>query len=160
MNNKIIFNTILSFSIFALIAAYYIQYILGHEPCNLCLFERIPYILATIITTFAFITNKFEKTILALLGIIFIFSTILSFYHFGIEEGFFKESLVCDLNNETINLSKEDLLKKLKETTVSCKEVTFKIFGFSLSTLNIMVSFVFSFLILKNIINYKNKKKN
>ena len=41
----------------------------------------------------------------------FIFGSVISFYHVGIEQGFFSESLVCDLDNSKINLSKEDLIK-------------------------------------------------
>ena len=43
-NNKLILNSVLAFSILSLTIAYFIQYILGHKPCNLCLIERIPYI--------------------------------------------------------------------------------------------------------------------
>ena len=45
IKNKSILNIIFLFSIFALLAAYFIEYILGHQPCNLCLIERIPYII-------------------------------------------------------------------------------------------------------------------
>ena len=53
---------ILFFSIFALISAYFIQYILGHQPCNLCLIERVPYISAVIIILLCFYLKKFEKS--------------------------------------------------------------------------------------------------
>ena len=49
LKKKIEINIILFSSIFALIGAFFIEYILGHKPCNLCLFERIPYILAIIL---------------------------------------------------------------------------------------------------------------
>jgi disulfide bond formation protein DsbB len=112
IENKTIFNLILLFSIFALLSAYFIQYILGHQPCNLCLIERIPYILTIIIITLSFIIKKYEKIYLIILSSIFIVATFISFYHFGIEQGFIKESLVCDLNNQNNNLTKEDLLKE------------------------------------------------
>ena len=89
---KIIFNLILIFSIFVLFAAYYIEYVLKHQPCTLCLIERIPYILAIIVTTISLFFKKFEKIYLILLCLIFISSTLLSLYHFGIEQGLIKES--------------------------------------------------------------------
>ena len=61
VKNKIILNLILLFSIFALLTAYFIQYVLGHQPCNLCLIERVPYILTIIIITLTLIFKKFEK---------------------------------------------------------------------------------------------------
>tara|TARA_B110000483_G_scaffold192472_1_gene228849 strand:- start:520 stop:1002 length:483 start_codon:yes stop_codon:yes gene_type:complete len=146
---------ILFFSIFALISAYFIQYILGHQPCNLCLIERVPYISAVIIVLLCFILKKFEKISLIFLSLIFFLATMLSFYHFGIEQGFIKESLVCDLDSGEKILNPEELLKKLKEKTISCKDVTFKIFGLSLATINIVISLILSIITMKHFINYE-----
>ena len=146
---------ILFFSIFALTSAYFIQYILGHEPCNLCLIERVPYISAVIIILLCFYLKKFEKISLIFLSLIFFFATMLSFYHFGIEQGFIKESLVCDLDAREKILNPEELLKKLKEKTVSCKDVTFKIFGLSLATINIIISLILSIITMRYFINYE-----
>ena len=156
--NKFTLNIILIFSIFALIAAYFIQYILGHEPCNLCLIERVPYFAAVILITLIFIFNKYEKFFSLIVGLFFIFGSIVSFYHFGIEQGFFSESLVCDLDNNDTTISKQDLLKQLEKKTVSCKDVTFNIFGFSLATFNTILSFVLSVIMINNFKNYgKNR---
>ena len=155
IKNKILFNLVLSFSVFALFAAYFIQYVLGHQPCNLCLIERVPYISAVIIILLCFYLKKFEKISLIFLSFIFFLATIVSFYHFGIEQGFIKESLVCDLDEEEIILNSEELLKKLKEKTVSCKDVTFKIFGLSLATINIIISLVLGIITMKYFLNYE-----
>tara|TARA_B110000971_G_C19931798_1_gene464333 strand:- start:191 stop:673 length:483 start_codon:yes stop_codon:yes gene_type:complete len=155
--NKFTLNIILIFSISALISAYFIQYILGHEPCNLCLIERVPYFAAVILITLIFIFNKYEKFFSLIVGLFFIFGSIVSFYHFGIEQGFFSESLVCDLDNNDTTISKQDLLKQLEKETVSCKDVTFNVFGFSLATFNTILSFVLSVIMIKN---FKNYEKN
>ena len=158
LRNKTLFNLILWFSIFALFTAYFIQYILGHLPCNLCLIERIPYFLTIIIILISFISKKYEKIYLALLSAIFIFATLLSFYHFGIEQGFIEESLVCDLTSQNNNLTAEDILKDLKEKTISCKNVTFKIFGLSLATINTIISLILSIIITNIFYNYEKNK--
>ena len=158
IKNKNILNIILLFSIFALLAAYFIQYILGHQPCNLCLIERIPYILTIIIISLCLIFKKYEKPCLILLSLIFISATIISFYHFGIEQGFVEESLVCDLKDSKDALTKEALLKELNEKTISCKEVNFKIFGFSLDTINIFISLILSIITIKLFLNYEKNK--
>jgi len=159
IKNKTTLNLILLFSIFALSAAYFVQHILGHKPCNLCLIERIPYIFAIIIIiSLGLILKKFEKTIIILLILIFITATIISFYHFGIEQGFFKESLVCNLDSIIANLPKEDLLKELQQQTVSCKDVNFRIFGLSLATINTIISLIISVITIKLFLDYgKNK---
>jgi len=159
IKNKTTLNLILLFSIFALSAAYFVQHILDHKPCNLCLIERLPYIFAIIIIiSLGLILKKFEKTIIILLVLIFITATIISFYHFGIEQGFFKESLVCNLDNNITSLSKEDLIKELQQQTISCKDVSFRIFNLSLATINTIISLILSVIMIKIFLNYgKNK---
>ena len=156
-DNKLILNGVLIFSILSLSIAYFIQYALGHKPCNLCLIERIPYISSVILISIIFIINKFEKIISTIVLLFFTFGAIVSFYHFGIEQGFFSESLVCDLGNN-VNLSKEQLLKQLKSSSiVSCKNVTFRVLGFSLATINTIISIILSVIMIKVI---KNNDKN
>ena len=154
LNNKLLLNGILAFSILSLSIAYFIQYVLGHKPCNLCIIERIPYIAAIILISLIFILNKYQKIISSLILIFFIFGAVVSFYHFGIEQGFFSESLVCDLGNSR-PLNKEELLNQLKKTEiVSCKDVTFRFLGLSLATINTVISLILSGIIIKIIKNY------
>ena len=154
LNNKLILNSILAFSILTLSIAYFIQYVLGHKPCNLCIIERIPYIAAIILISLIFILNRYQKIISSLILIFFIFGAVVSFYHFGIEQGFFSESLVCDLGKSR-PLNKEDLLNQLKKTEiVSCKDVTFRFLGLSLATINTVISLILSGIIIKVIKNY------
>ena len=158
IKNKTTLNLILLFSIFALTIAYFVEYVLGHKPCNLCLIERLPYILAIIIISLGLILKKFEKTIIIFLILIFVVATIISFYHFGIEKGFFEESLVCKLDNNITNLSKDDLLKELQKETISCKDVSFRIFGLSLATINTIISFILSIITIKLFKNYEKNR--
>ena len=153
-NNKLILNGVLVFSVLSLSIAYFIQYVLGHKPCNLCIIERIPYLTAVILISLVFILNKYEKILLSVVLLFFIFGAVVSFYHFGIEQGFFSESLVCDLGNSK-NLSKDELLNQLKNSTVvSCKDVTFRLFGLSLATINTIISIILSGIIIKVVKNY------
>jgi len=156
-DNKLILNGVLIFSILSLSIAYFIQYVLGHKPCNLCLIERIPYIAAIILISLILIIYRFEKIIFIIISLFFIFGAVVSFYHFGIEQGFFIESLVCDLGNN-VNLSKKQLLKQLESSSiVSCKDVTFRVLGISLATINTIISIILSVIMIKVI---KNNDKN
>ena len=158
IKNKTIFNLILLFSIFALIVAYFIEHVLKHQPCNLCLIERIPYIFSIIIISICLFAEKFEKLSLITLSLIFLSATLIAFYHFGIEQGFIKESLVCDLNNKSKDLSKEALLNQLKEMPISCKDVTFKIFGLSLASFNIFISLILGVITTKLFLTYEKNR--
>ena len=157
-DNKSILNGVLAFSILSLSIAYFIQYILGHKPCNLCLIERIPYLSAIILVALIFILKRFEKIFSGIILIFFIFGAIISFYHVGIEQGFFSESLVCNLGNSGADLSKEQLLKQLENAPISCKEVTFRFLGLSLATINTIISIILSGIMIKVIKNYGQNK--
>ena len=158
INRKTILHLILLFSVFAVSAAYFIEYILGHQPCNLCLIERIPYIISIILLLLFIFIQKFERFFLIILSITFIIAFIISFYHFGIEQGFIKESLVCDLNSNNTDLTKEALLNQLKEVTVSCKDITFRILGLSLATINIFISLIIATITIKLFLTYEKNK--
>ena len=158
MKNKTILSVILFICIFVLISAYFVEYILGYKPCNLCLIERLPYFFAIIIVLLCLTINKFYKIVFILLAITFAVGTILSFYHFGIEQGFFKESLVCTANNEINSLAKEDLIKELQKKVVSCKDVQFTLLGLSLAIINTIISFILSVITLKYFLNYEKSR--
>ena len=153
-NKNLVIKLVLLFSIIALVSAFFIEYILGHQPCNLCILERFPYLIAIIIILLNYKFSQFERFFILLLTIIFSIGTILSLYHLGIEQGFIQESLVCDLENGSNLLSKEEILKQLHQKNVSCKDVTFKIFGLSLTSYNILISLLISISIGKIYFNY------
>ena len=153
-SKNLLIKLIFLISIVALVSAFFIEYKLGHQPCNLCIFERVPYLLAIIIILFSFKFNQFERFFIFLLIIVFLVAAILSIYHLGIEQGFIQESMVCDLKSGSNLLSKDDILKQLQEKSVSCKDVTFKIFGLSLTSYNILISLLISISVGKIYFNY------
>tara|TARA_B100000683_G_scaffold205256_1_gene198858 strand:- start:111 stop:596 length:486 start_codon:yes stop_codon:yes gene_type:complete len=158
LKKKLYLKLVLILSCITLISAYFIEYVLGHQPCNLCLIERIPYGLSIILLTIIFIFKKNEKFFILLLILIFSFSVIISFYHYGIEQGFFEESSVCKLKNFTEGMTKEDLLKQLSNKIVSCKDVTFRIFGLSLTSINIVISLLLIITLTKIYFNYEKNR--
>ena len=155
INKTLIIRLIFLISILALASAFFIEYVLGHQPCNLCILERVPYLLAIIIILLNYKFIHLQKYFILLLFLIFLVATILSLYHLGIEQGFIKESLVCDLKNGSNLLSKEDILKQLQQKNVSCQDVTFKIFGLSLTSYNIIISLIISIIAAKIYFDYE-----
>ena len=154
ISKNLILKTIFIISVIALTSAFYIEHILGHQPCNLCILERIPYILAITIIVLKYKFVNLEKYFIVLLILIFLFGTILSLYHLGIEQGFIEESLVCDLKNGSNLLLKEEILKQLQEKNVSCKDVTFKILGLSLTSYNILISLLITISVTRVYLSY------
>ena len=158
LKNEFYLKIILIISFTALIFAYFVEHILGHQPCNLCIIERIPYGISIILIAIIFIIKKNQKFLTLLLIFTFAFSFIISIYHYGIEQGFFEESTVCSARNFTENITKEDLLKELSKKTISCKDVTFRFFGFSLTSINIVLSLLFIITLIKIFIKYEKNK--
>ena len=153
INKKFLF-TIMIFISLVLVSAYVIEYKLNHEPCKLCLYERIPYFLAILLMMKIFFTRGYESATLLILSLVFIISSILAFYHFGIEQGFFNESLACTTPDLSNTLSKEQLLEQLKQNSISCKNVSFRILGLSLAAINTIFSLVLSVIFIKLFLSY------
>ena len=157
MNKKT--NTILIFILFglslSLISAYIIEYGLGHKPCKLCIYQRFPYIISILLILSILLFKKNIKIHLLLLSIISLLGSVLAFYHFGIEQGFFNESVVCEVKNLEQSLSKQDIIEQLKKNTVSCKDVNFTLFGLSLASITAIVSFILFMIFVRLYKNYE-----
>ena len=154
---KIKINLILIFSTLSILFAFYVEYILGHKPCNLCLFQRLPYILIIFLIVLLLIFRNFERLIFLFLSIIFLSGALLALYHVGIEQGIFSESFVCKGDDNDGTLNKEEILKQLKIRQISCKDVTFTILGVSLATINTFVSTILAIITFKIFIKYEKK---
>ena len=112
LDKKILF-TLLIFILLILISAYLVEYVLGHKACRLCIYERIPYFISTLLILKLLFVKKNEKIILIIISFVFLCSAILAFYHFGIEQGFFEESIACTTGDAINSLTKQELLDEL-----------------------------------------------
>ena len=154
INKKFLFS-ILVFTFLILVSAFIIEYQLDHEPCKLCLYERIPYFLSMLLIIKMLFIKKYERVTLLILSLVFIGSTTLAFYHFGIEQGFFSESLACTTGDLSKTFSKEELLQQLKQNSIGCKDVSFRMLGLSLAAINTIFSLILSVIFIRLFINYE-----
>ena len=152
--NNIFLFVILAIISLTTISTLIIQHWLGHEPCKLCLYERIPYFLSILLIIKIIFIEKYKKITLLILFLVFMSSAVLAFYHFGIEQGFFSESLACTSGDLSKTLSKEELLQQLKLNSISCKDVSFRILGLSLAAINTIFSLILSAIFMRMFINY------
>jgi len=153
ISKKILFSLLILISL-VLFSAFVIEYKLEQQPCKLCIYQRIPYFLSILLIVGIIFIQKYEKIVLLILFLVFIFSTVLAFYHVGIEQGFFSESLACSAEDQLKTLSKEKLLEQLKQSNISCKNVSFKILGLSLASINTIFSMILSGIFIKLFLNY------
>ena len=149
------FYIILFLSSLVLIAAYGLEIIGNLPPCKLCLYQRIPYIVAIFLCFFGY-SNLKKNIWIYLVSLTFLISFLISGYHTGIENNIFDEFSGCTSNNLNIT-NKDDLLKSLSESTPNCKDVTFRIFGLSLATINMFISMLIIIISIMVIKNEKNR---
>jgi len=153
INKKFLFF-ILVFTSLVLVSAFIIEHKSGHKPCKLCLYQRIPYFLSMLLIIKMLFIKKYERVTLLILFLVFISSTVLAFYHFGIEQGFFSESLACTTGDLSKTLSKGELLQQLKQNSISCKDVSFRILGLSLAAINTIFSLILSVIFIRMFMSY------
>ena len=138
LNRKNFYLLILFYSLLAICFALYIEHILDYKPCKLCLYQRIPYIIAIFISFIGYNYLKNEQ-ILMLIIINFLLSVLVSGYHYGIENNIFKEFSGCTSSSLKI-VDKAEIINSLNENVASCKDAIFKLFGMSLAGINFMLS--------------------
>ena len=154
LNKKNFYLFILFYSLLAIFFALYVEYVLGYKACKLCLYQRIPYIIAIFISFIGYNYFKNDK-ILILITIIFLISVLISGYHYGIENNIFKEFSGCAVNSLEI-VDKTELLNSLNNNVTSCKDVNFKLFGISLAGINLLFSLLIIIYSLRTLFYEKN----
>tara|TARA_B100001996_G_scaffold324402_1_gene269916 strand:- start:2 stop:481 length:480 start_codon:yes stop_codon:yes gene_type:complete len=155
VKKKNFYLLILIISILTIFFALYVEHILQYKACKLCLYQRIPYLIAIFISFIGF--NYYENDkILLLIILIFALSFLISGYHYGIEKNIFVEFSGCATNNLDIT-DKKTLLKTLSDNIPnSCKDVNFKLFGISLAGINSVLSLLIVIYSLRTLIYEKN----
>ena len=126
-----------------LVIAYILQYGFNLSPCKLCMYERMPFFIISVIPLI-FLSKWLHPYIhsgLIAIAVLLAIDLGISFYHIGVENHWFKPAL-CKLFQ--INTKKTgELTEELKdfflgdEATLSeCDRVQFKFLGLSLTVWN------------------------
>ena len=154
-----LFLTLLIFKVLIILSAIYIEYILKVPACNLCLYQRIPYYLSILIL-FYIVLNKSTNIILIIsLAILMFVNIVLSIYHVGVEQQIISEPMLCRSNSNIQNV--DQLLENLKNNTfISCKDVNFTFLGFSLASINVLISSILAYFYVLIILNVEKIRRN
>ena len=139
---KIFYFLIIFLCLSSICYAFFVEYILGYKPCILCKYQRLPYILGLIVALFGFFKSSNTRIIIYIF-LIFLLSMALSGYHVSIEQELYQSIFNCSDNNLGV-LEKGKLLESLKVINPDCRNVNFAVFGVSLATINLILSFVIS----------------
>tara|TARA_Y100000590_G_C15248552_1_gene836611 strand:+ start:196 stop:681 length:486 start_codon:yes stop_codon:yes gene_type:complete len=146
-----------STSLIILLIVYYLEFFLNYKPCELCIYQRIPYLMIVLLSiSYLLIKNiSIKKKIFFLYILIFFSSLILSTYHFGIENNLWQAITECETDKENMTNNEDIKNYLLNKNYISCSDVLFKLFGISLAGYNIVISFI---LFVISIIGFKKIK--
>ena len=157
VSSKQIFFVSVLFSIFAILAALFMQYVLGHAPCKLCTYQRIPYYIIIFLGLVTFFFPKIIKISFILLGLLLMAEFFVSNYHtlstYEIIEysGCQSAKIPSDINQLKEALMSDSLI-------VSCSNANLKFFGLPLSLYNTFFSLMFLIVIGFHAFKEKNQK--
>ncbi len=138
---------VLAASIAVLGTALLSQYVGGLQPCILCLYQRVPYVLTIALSGLALATYLagqpqpvVARWALAACATVFLVGGGIAAYHVGVEQGWWAGTASCtspDLNAMTIEELREHLLAA---PIVRCDEVAWSLFGISMAGYNVLTS--------------------
>ena len=139
-------TAILGISVAALAAAFAGQYLFGLEPCVLCLYQRVPWALAALISALAFAgwAGKSRLLPIAMCAGVFAAGGGLAFYHVGVEQHWWGSIAGCG-GGPVSGLTLDDLRPEALATGLKpCDRVDWRLFGLSLAGYNAIASALLS----------------
>lgn len=136
-----VFSGIFAASGGALFAAIYSQLALGLEPCVLCLYQRVPFFAAVVLSLIGLAMRGNEKAVRIILGLcalLFLINAGIASYHTGVEQQWWASAVegcaVPDFSNDP------SLWEKiLTSPAASCSDIAWKdpVLGLSMANWNI-----------------------
>jgi disulfide bond formation protein DsbB len=157
LNSKNIFFLTVLFSFFAILSAFFMQYVLGHAPCKLCTYQRIPYYVIILIGMATLFFHKIIKLSFLLLILLLIAEFLISNYHTlsTYEIINYSGCQSVEIPND-INQLKEALMSDT--LVVNCSNANLEYFGIPLSIYNSFFSLMFLIVIVFHAYKEKSKK--
>ncbi|MBL94804.1 MAG: Disulfide bond formation protein B [Alphaproteobacteria bacterium MarineAlpha3_Bin5] len=131
-----------SIGIGALGLAFGTELFLGVIPCELCIYQRIPYIIIAICGVVGFFSRSYniKHLCIAITALAFLSGSSLAFYHMGIERQWWSSTELC--GEKLVDVSKtESLIQALsKRQNPGCSDVNVSFLGLSMVTYNLFFS--------------------
>lgn len=139
--NKLYFLGLITLSIISISFAFFVEYVLGFDPCILCLYQRIPYYLLSLVGIAGFL-SKNSKYWVYLSLFIFFSSIILAAYHTGIEREWFSPTDTCNSGVKIPDGASIDEIRELfySAPIATCTKAAFKVVGISMTEFNLILN--------------------
>ena len=131
----------ISISILALAGAFFAQYVMGLEPCKLCIWQRWPFVLTILTGLIAYFTTSPVSIFATVLsGLVFLSNSMIAFFHTGVERLWWEGLKGCSAPD--LSGSVEDLMARIQSSNgARCDEIPWAdpILGLSMANYNVIL---------------------
>lgn len=132
---------ILVLSVGALAAALVSQYFFGLDPCVLCVYQRIPYVVAAVLAGLALVLpldRRGKAVLMGLAGVAFAVNAGVAAFHVGVEQHWWAGTDACG-GTPLGAFTLDDLKAAMaRPAPTRCDEVPWSLFGVSMAGYNVV----------------------
>ena len=158
MNEKNSLILIFCAAFFALIFAYISQYFFDYQPCILCLYQRLPFLVICALSGFALVVKKFRRIVLFSCLALLLINCLIAIYHVGVEQKIFVGPTTCSSANLDDFDNLEDLTRAISQTkAVRCDEPQFIFLNLSMAAWNLIYCAILALYFLLNLQSRTNR---
>jgi disulfide bond formation protein DsbB len=129
--------------------AFTLQYGFGVLPCELCLWQRVPFAATAFLALIALLTRPYGRHTRLLLGacaLLFTLNSGVAIFHSGVERHWWVWESTCT-SSPFEHVSIEDLRQKLLATpVVRCDQISWTLLGLSMANWNVPFSLALALL--------------
>ena len=148
ISTPIIAASLLAICVMALVLALTAQYGFGLRPCNLCLIQRVPFVLAAVLAAVSLRMPHLAGRLLPLAGLLLMVNGAIAFYHVGVEQSWWI-SAVCPAGDPSGPISVADLMADMnKPVEAHCDQPAWSFHGITMAALNVPFSALLGLLVL------------
>lgn len=140
---KTVHAGLIAISVFALIVAYYVEYIMHITPCPLCIYQRFPYLILIKLSITALIIKGISKYTTVCVILTLLCASLLAGYHTAIERGIVEPSALCaTLIRIPPHLSVHAVKEIFENQPIAtCTQAPLRIFSLSMTEWNLLLNF-------------------
>jgi disulfide bond formation protein DsbB len=159
MSPRILLMLCALFSLSMLAVALIGQYVFKLHPCDLCIYQRIPYVvIAAIGVLGAFLVKhrRLQYAIAVICSLLFLLDAGIAGYHTGVELEIFKGPTACSSDSKTVQTIEEIRAAIMNAPLVTCAQAMIYVLGLSMAAWNMIAAMLAFF--ATSLILFKNRK--
>lgn len=140
MLSRLLPHFVLAVSILALATALVAQYGFGLKPCELCIVQRVPFVVAGGLAALALLRRAacWRRVLMAVAGLAFLVNSGIAVFHFGVEQKWWQSTCAA---SKQAPMAVTDLAAMMsKPVEARCDEPAWAWHGITMAAMNIVFS--------------------